>query len=118
MRCNYLWRCLSSEDQEGKGLEPNFQFRLNGIILPRIIVRQVMVNGCPTDRREIVACDEQFGLFRIDDNENLADPALPKFVLEVCDFSIPTTQRKSMPNEGWQRMTTQECIALLEAAGV
>jgi hypothetical protein len=99
-------------------LEPNFQFRLNGIILPRIIVRQVMVDGCPTDRREIVACDDACGLFRIDDNEELPDPALTRFILEVCDFSIPARQRSRMCNEGWQRMTTQECIALLEAAGV
>jgi len=99
-------------------LEPNFQFRLNGVLLPRIIVRQVMVNGCPTDRREIVACDETYGLFRIDDNEALPDPALPKFIFEVCDFSIPASQRSRMENDGWQRMTTQECIAMLEAAGV
>ena len=99
-------------------MEPNFQFRLNGIILPRIIVRQVMMNGCPTDRREIVACDEDFGLFRIDDNEDLPDPDLPKFVLEVCDFSIPASQRSRMSNDGWQHVTTQQCIALLEAAGV
>jgi len=99
-------------------LEPNFQFRLNGIILPRIIVRQAMVNGCPTDRREIVACDEALGLFRIDDNEGLADSALPRFILEVCDFSLSASQRSRMPNDGWQRMTTKECIAMLEAAGV
>jgi hypothetical protein len=99
-------------------LETNFQFRLNGIILPRIIVRQAVVNGCPTDRREIVACDESLGLFRIDDNEGLPDPALPRFVLEVCDFSVPASQRSRMTNDGWQQMTTRECIAMLEAAGV
>jgi hypothetical protein len=81
-------------------------------------VRAVAVDGYPTDRREIVAFDDTLGMFAIDDNEWLADPALPRFVLEVRDLSIAVSERGFTARKEWSRMTTQECISLLESSGV
>jgi len=94
-----------------------FQFRLNGVIITRISVRPVVTFGT-TDHWELVACDEKLGEFAIDDNEALPDPELSRFILEVRDVSIPPSERRVLPNKGWRRMTTRECLALLESAGV
>ena len=50
----------------------NFQFRLNGIIISRLMVRPVS----STEPRSlgIVACHETLGEFAIDDNEALPTP--------------------------------------------
>ena len=80
-------------------------------------MRPVVSDG-GTHHWELVACDETIGMFAIDDNEDLADPALPRFLLEVKDLSISTDEHTLSPNDGWQPMTTQECIALLEARGI
>ena len=90
-------------------MEPRFQFRLNGVIIPYLILRPADRQG-RTYRRELVACDRRLGMFAIDDNEDLPDPALPRFIFEVRDVSTP--------EKGWQRMTTAECIAFLRSAGV
>ena len=95
----------------------HLQFRLNGVIISRMIVRPTVLRPT-TDNWELVACDESLGTFAIDDNEQLADAALPKFVLEVKDLSVPIAERKLLPNKGWKRMTTSQCLALLESAGV
>lgn len=95
----------------------NFQFRLNGVIITQINVRPVAIDGI-TDHWELVACHEKLGEFAIDDNEGLADPVLPKFVLEARGVTIPPSERRFLPNKGWKRMTTSECLALLESAGV
>ncbi len=95
----------------------NFQFRLNGTVITHMKVRPVVINGT-TDRWELIACDDKLGEFAIDDNDGLGDPALSRFVLEVRDVSIPPSERRSLPNKGWKRMTTRECLGLLESAGV
>ena len=95
----------------------NFQFRLNGIIITHLKVRPAAIDGA-TDYWELVACHETLGEFAIDDNEGLADPALTRFVLEVRNVSIPPIERRFLPNKGWRRMTTSQCLALLESAGV
>ena len=58
------------------------------------------------------------GDFAIDDNEQLTDPALTRFVLEVRDATLPPIERRFLPNKGWKGMTTKECISLLESSGV
>jgi len=95
----------------------NFQFRLNGIIITHLKVRPVVIDGT-TDHWELVACHETLGEFVIDDNEGFADPALTPFIFEVRDAMIPPIERRFLPNKGWRRMTTGECLALLESAGV
>ena len=93
-----------------------FQFRLNGLIIPFLKVRPVVGVGAK-DRWELVACHGSLGEFAIDDNEGL-DPALSRFILEMRDANIPPIERRYVPNKGWQWMSTRECIALLESAGV
>jgi hypothetical protein len=99
-------------------VESSFQFRINGIIITHIGVRPVVVDGYPTEQREIVACDEKLGWFAVDDNDDLPDWSLSKFILEVRNFSIPVEERRFLPNRGWKQMTTKECMSLLESAGV
>jgi hypothetical protein len=86
-------------------------------MIPQIIVRPTVI-GPRICRWEIAACVEGIGTFAIDDNQDLADPALSKFVLEVKDLLVPVAQRRFMPNKGWQRITTKECMIILESAGV
>lgn len=95
----------------------HYQFRLNGIIITEVKVRPVESEGA-TDRWEIVACHRTLGEFAIDDNQSLSDPALTPFVLEVRDVTIPPLHRRYLLNKGWKRVTTRECLALLESAGV
>ena len=95
----------------------NFQFRLNGVVISRLMVRPVVIDGMPV-RCELIAYDEKLGAFTIDDNEELSDPALSRFILEVRDERIPPFERRFLPNKGWRRMTTRECLALLESAGI
>lgn len=98
-------------------MNTQFQFRLNGVIITQMKVRPVLIGG-NTDHWKLVACHERLGEFSIDDNENLADPALTRFVLEVRDVTIPPVERRFLPNKGWETISTRECIALLESAGV
>lgn len=98
-------------------MNTRFQFRLNGIIITAIKVRAVASGGI-TDHWELVACHDTLGDFAIDDNEDLSDPALTRFVLEVRDVSIPPLERRFLPNKGWRQLTTKQCLALLESAGV
>lgn len=101
---------------EVKTTVTTFQFRLNGLIIPLLKVRPVAIDGT-TDHWELVARHETLGEFAIDDNDGL-DPALTPFVLELRDVTIPPIERRFLPNKGWKRMTTKECIAMLESAGV
>lgn len=96
----------------------NFQFRLNGVIITHMKVRPVMIDGA-TDHWELVACHETLGEFAISDGEDdLLDPALTRFVLEVRDVTIPPIERRHLPNKGWRQVTTSECLALLESVGI
>jgi hypothetical protein len=87
----------------------NLQFRINGVVITHIKVRPVVIDGM-TVRWELVACDQKLGEFAIDDNEKLADPALTRFLLEVRDVTIPPIERRFLPNKGWKRMRTKECL--------
>jgi hypothetical protein len=98
-------------------MNTQFQFRLNGLIITHLKVRPLGIDET-SDRWELVASHDTLGEFGIDDNEGFDDPALTPFVLEVRDATIPPIERRFLPNKGWKRMTTRECIALLESAGV
>jgi hypothetical protein len=97
-------------------MNTRFQFRLNGIIITQIQVRPAVIDGT-TGHWELVACHEKLGEFAIDHNEGL-DAVLTPFILEVRDVTIPPIERRYLPNKGWKRMTTRECLDLLESAGV
>jgi hypothetical protein len=98
-------------------MNTRYQFRLNGLIITHIKVRPDMLDGI-ANRWELVACHDTLGEFAIDDNEGLADAALTRFILEVRDVTIPPIERRYLPNKGWKQMSTRECLALLESAGV
>jgi hypothetical protein len=99
-----------------KTMKNHYQFRLNGLIIMHLKVRPVVIGGT-ADYCELVACHD-IGEFAIDDNEELADPALTRFILEVRDVTIPPIERRNLPDKGWKRVTTSECLALLESAGI
>jgi hypothetical protein len=95
-----------------------FQFRLNGLVITEIKVRPAMHDGV-ADHWELVACHDRLGDFCIEDSDDdLLAPELPRFILEVRDVTIPPIERRFLPNKGWKRMTTSQCLALLESAGI
>lgn len=98
-------------------MNTQFQFRLNGVVIIHMKVRPVVTFGT-TDKWELVACHDSLGSFTIDDNEALPDPGLTSFILEVRDVTIPPIERRFLPNKGWKHVSTTDCIALLESAGV
>jgi hypothetical protein len=65
---------------------------------------------------------DEIGRISIDDNSNLWDPALPHFVLEFRDETswalLPQAERWASKDKGWNRVTPQELVAILESAGV
>ena len=92
-------------------MEPEFRFCLNGEIIRSIRVRHEIVDGKPTSKRQIAVEDEAIGWFTIDDNENLWDKNLPKFVLKYTTIPMAAGQ-------GWQRVSTKELLNVLESAGL
>jgi hypothetical protein len=92
-------------------MEPEFRFCLNGEIVRSIRVEHEMIDGEPIGKRRIAFEIEGIGWFTIDDNENLWDKDLSKFVLKYT--TIPMEAGK-----GWQRVTTTELLEVLESAGL
>ena len=76
-------------------MEPEFRFCLNGEIVRSIRVRHEMIDGKSIGKRQIAVEIEGIGWFPIDDNENLWDKDLPKFVLKYA--VIPMA-----PGQGWR----------------
>ena len=99
--------------KEGKR---QYQFRVNGLVMPYLRI-QYEIDGARAGRRRIAIEDAQIAWVVIDDNEDLPDPALSKFVLEVRDFAAPSEYRL-LPNKGWRQVSTREVLNLLEAAGI
>ena len=92
-------------------MEPEFRFCLNGEVIRNIRIQHEMIDGEPIGKRQIAIEDEAIGWFTIDDNENLWDKDLPKFVLKYTTIPMAAGQ-------GWQRVTTQELLDVLESAGL
>lgn len=93
-----------------------YQFRVNGLVMPYLRI-QCDIDGAPAGRRQIAVEDAKVGWVVLDDNEDLADPALSNFVLEARVFATPSEHRL-LPNKGWRRVSTREVLSLLEAAGI
>lgn len=102
-------------------MQPEFRFRLNGRIMPEIFIQPLMVNGESTGEYEIAVDIDGLGRFTIDDNSNMWDDSLPKFVLEYRDETawalLPQAERRSSVDEGWKRVTPRKLVAVLESAG-
>jgi hypothetical protein len=92
-------------------MEPEFRFCLNGEVIRSIRVQREMIGCERIGKLQIAVEDEAIGWFAIDDNENLWDKDLPKFVLKYTTIPMTTGQ-------GWQRVTTQELLDVLESAGL
>jgi len=103
-------------------MQPEFRFRLNGRIMPEIFIGRAMVNGEPTGEYEIVVDIDGLGRFTIDDNSNLWDHSLPQFILEYRDETgwalLPRAEKRASKDKGWERVTPQELVAVLDSAGV
>ena len=90
--------------------KPDFQFRLNGVFIPQIDIRQHEHTGelC------IAVRDPEVGWFTIDDGL--------KFILEYRDETawqlLPLDLRCASKDKGWNRTTPQELIGILWVAGV
>jgi hypothetical protein len=102
-------------------MPPEFRFRLNGQIMPELFVQRALVHGEPIGEWEIAVDIDEIGRISIDDNSNLWDPALPHFVLEFRDETswalLPQAERWASKDKGWNRVTPQELVAILESAG-
>ena len=92
-------------------MEPEFRFCLNGEVIRSLRVKREMIDGRPTNKRQIAVEIEGIGWFTIDDNENLWDKDLPKFVLKYTTIPMAAGQ-------GWKKVTTQELLDVLESAGL
>lgn len=99
--------------KEGKR---QYQFRVNGIVMPYLRI-QYEIEGARAGRQQIAVEDAKIGWVIIDDNEDLADSALSKFVLEAREFATPSECRL-LPNKGWRKVSTREVLSLLESAGI
>lgn len=91
-------------------MQPELRFCLNGEIIRSIRVQHEMINGEPVGELQITVEDEAIGWFTINDNENLWDKDLPKFVLKYATIPMRTGPG--------QRVTTKELLDILESAGL
>jgi hypothetical protein len=102
-------------------MPPEFRFRLNGQIMPELFVQRALVHGEPIGEWEIAVEIDGLGRFTLDDNSHLWDPALPHFVLEFRDETswaiLPQAERWASQDKGWNRVTPQELVEILESAG-
>jgi hypothetical protein len=89
-----------------------YQFRVNGVVMPYLRI-QNEIDGAHAGRRQIAVEDAQVGWVVLDDNEDLTDSGLSKFVLEVRNFAAPGECRL-LPNKGWRKVNTREVLNLLE----
>jgi len=100
---------------------PEFRFRLNGEIIPEIFVQRALVHREPVGEWQIVVDIDGLGKITLDDNSDLWDPALPQFVLEFRDETswalLPQTERHGSTDKGWNRVTPQELVEILESEG-
>ena len=103
-------------------MQTEFRFRLNGDIMPEIFIQRALVDGEPVGEWEIaVDIDYLDGRFTLDDNSHLWDAALPHFIVEYRDETawalIPLEICRTMKDKGWNRVTPQELVGILRAAG-
>jgi len=113
---------LAARDSRRPSMQTEFRFRLNGDIMPEIYIQRAMVDGEPVGQWEItVDIDYLDGRFTLDDSSHLWDPALPQFVLEYRDETawalLPIEVCRTMQDKGWNRVTPQELVEILQAAG-
>lgn len=98
-----------------------YRIRVNGQAITHIEVRHALVDGVPCGDWQIAIEDPIIGWLTLDDNDNLWDRDLPKFVLEVraCPYvSLMDIRDGSELPTGWQRVSVAQLLELLEQRGV
>jgi len=96
-----------------------FSFRLNGQPVPMIFIDRERINGKLTGRRHISVWVEGIGRFTIDDDEHLWESAFPDCVLEYRNETAwENVDPLASNDKGWQQVTPDELVAVLECAGV
>jgi hypothetical protein len=102
-------------------MKSEFRSRLNGDIMPEIFIQPVLVSGEPTG--EYRSPSRSMGLAGSPSmtTRTCGIPALPQFVLEYRDETswalLPQAERRASPDKGWNRVTPQELVEILESAG-
>jgi len=103
-------------------MQPEFRFKLNGIVIPELRIQRAMIAGQPEGELQIAVRDEEIGWFAIDDNSHLWDKDLPRFILEFRNETewsrTDPLQRRISKDKGWKTVTPQELIEVLAVAGV
>jgi hypothetical protein len=56
-------------------MPPVFRFRLNGDIMPEIVVQRAPIHGVPVGEWQIIVDTDGLGRFTIDDNSDLWEPS-------------------------------------------
>jgi hypothetical protein len=89
--------------------------------MPHITVRHQILNGQMTGKLELAVRDDEIGWFAVDDNTDLPDAALTKFVLEYRNESewlqLSPELKRASNHKGWTRASTAEVISLLKSTG-
>jgi hypothetical protein len=110
------------EDTKHDKHPPEFRFRLNGEIMPEIFVQRALIDGEPIGEWQIAVEVDGLRRFTLDDNSNLWDPALPQFVLEFRDETswalLPIPDRQASKDKGWNCVTPQELVTILQSEGL
>jgi hypothetical protein len=103
-------------------MPPLFNFRLNGTIVPMIFINRERINGKLTGRRHVPVWIDGVGRFAIDEDEHLREMSFPKHLLKYRNETewgkSSQADRRTMKNEGWQRVTPDELVGALVSAGV
>jgi len=102
-------------------MKPEFRFRLNGVVIPEIRIQCAMIAGQPVGDLQIAVRDEEIGWFVIDDNSDLWDKDLPRFVLEYRNETdwqqTDILHRRISKDKGWKTVTPRKLLNILQAAG-
>ncbi len=79
--------------------------RVNGVVIRRVKIREYISGGQPTGEQELIIFDPLLGSFVVDDS----------FHFEVKDLAVPEIVRRTMPDDGWQKISLRELLRLLTA---
>ena len=102
-------------------MPPEVSFRLNGTIVPMLIVNRERVQGKLTGRWQIAVWIDGRGRFVIDNEMNLWDITFPQHVLEYrneTEWEQLNAERQASTDQGWVRVTPRDLVTVLEQAGV
>lgn len=102
--------------------KPEFRFRLNGVIMPELRVWRKQINGEYVGRLEVALRDQEIGWIVLDDNSQLCDRSLSRFILEYRNETqwrnATPIQRLSDTRKGWRVVSVRKLLKVLKAAGL